>query len=480
MSPGPNPRDISNAIASQQIAAPKESKLTGMVWQWGQFVDHDIDLTHNGVEYGVAPISVNDPIDPLSPGPIPFTRSQYLQLDGVGREQVNSISTYIDASVVYGSDTTIAAALREPNSAKLKVANDNLLPTDSDGFFVAGDVRVNEQLGLTSMHTLFMREHNRLVDVINRERPDLGHDDVYQIARKTVGAEIQKITYEEFLPALLGDMAPRAADFKYDATINASIANEFSSALYRFGHSMLPADLLVIDEMGTSYVALRDAFFNPDLLKNQPTLVAGVLNGLSVQNTDVVDTRLVDDVRSFLFGPPGAGGLDLAALNIQRGRDHGLPGYNAVRLAYGLLPADSWADVTSDPDLQAELEAIYASVDAMDVWVGGLAEDHVPGAGVGELVATAIIEQFTRLRDGDRFFYFYDQDWGSPDSAGVVDIHSMRLSDIIVANTQITTMRSNVFLVPEPPVTLLMLFGFVALVYGRSCARANSTMACWA
>lgn len=480
VSPGPNPRDISNAIASQKMTAPKESKLTGMVWQWGQFVDHDIDLTHSGVEYGVAPITVTDPADPLSPGPIPFTRSQFLQLDGVGREQVNSISTYIDASVVYASDGATAAALREPNSAKLKVGDDNLLPTDSDGFFVAGDVRVNEQLGLTSMHTLFMREHNRLVDVIHREQPDLSHDDVYQIARKTVGAEIQKITYEEFLPALLGDMAPRAADFEYDATINPTIANEFSTALYRFGHSMLPANLLVIDDMGDSYVALRDAFFNPDLLKNQPTLVAGVLNGLSVQNTEVVDTRLVDDVRSFLFGPPGAGGLDLASLNIQRGRDHGLPGYNAVRLAYGLLPADSWAGVTSDPELQAALEAIYGSVDAMDVWVGGLAEDHMPGASVGELVATAIIEQFTRLRDGDRFFYFYDEDWWSPDIAAAVDIHSMRLSDIIVANTQMTTMRSNVFLVAEPPAMLLMLLGLFALAYGRSCARANSMMACCA
>ena len=221
-----------------------------MVWQWGQFVDHDIDLTHSGVEYGVAPITVTDPTDPLSPGPIPFTRSQFLQPDGVGREQVNSISTYIDASVVYGSDATTAAALREPNSAKLKVGDDNLLPTDSDGFFVAGDVRVNEQ-AWADLYAHVVHARTQSIGGCHSSRATgLSHDDVYQIARKTVGAEIQKITYEEFLPALLGDMAPRAADVKYDATINASIANEFSTALYRFGHSMLPANLLVVDEHG--------------------------------------------------------------------------------------------------------------------------------------------------------------------------------------------------------------------------------------
>ncbi len=473
--PGPNPRDISNAIASQPLDAPKSDKLTGMVWQWGQFVDHDIDLTHSGTEYGAAPITVTNPTDPLWSEPIPFipfARSQYLQPDGIGREQVNAISAYIDASGVYGSDAGTAAALREPNSARLRVGENNLLPTDADGFFVAGDVRVNEQVGLTAMHTLFMREHNRLVDAISLQRPDYSEDDVYHAARKIVGAEIQKITYEEFLPALLGDMAPRAADAQYKATINASITNEFSTALYRFGHSMLPSNLLVVDEsMGESYVALRNAFFNPDLIKDDPSLVAGLLNGLSMQRTERVDNALVDDVRSFLFGPPGAGGLDLASLNIQRGRDHGLPGYNEVRVAYGLLPADSWSMVTSDPALQAALEAIYGSINAMDVWVGGLAEDHMPGASVGELVATAVIEQFKRLRDGDRFFYFYQDDWLSDEMAAVVDIHSLRLSDVIMANTPITGMRSNVFLVDEPPATLLILLGGIALLWTKLRAR---------
>jgi len=118
-----------------------------------------------------------------------------------------------------------------------------------------------------------------------------------------------------------------------------------------------------------------------------------------------VDCYLVDGVRNFLFGPPGAGGFDLAALNIQRGRDHGLPRYNQVREDFGLARKNSFAEITSDTDLQARLAASYATPEDIDVWVGALAEDHVNGGLVGELIFTILKDQFTRLRDGDRFWY---------------------------------------------------------------------------
>ena len=102
-----------------------------------------------------------------------------------------------------------------------------------------------------------------------------------------------------------------------------------------------------------------------------------LLNRASIESLikQEIDRFMIDGVRNFLFGPPGAGGFDLASLNIQRGRDHGLPTYNQTRIDFGLAPATSFADISSDPDTQAALSAAYTSSDDVDIWVGGLAED---------------------------------------------------------------------------------------------------------
>jgi hypothetical protein len=149
---------------------------------------------------------------------------------------------------------------------------------------------------------------------------------------------------------------------------------------------------------------LRAAFFNPEELFNGQG-IEPLLRGLSQKRAQEVDLLVVDDVRNFLFGPPGAGGFDLPALNIQRGRDHGLAGYNEVRRALGLSPRAGLDDVTSRAVMRARLHQAYANVEQVDLWVGGLAEDPLPGAMVGETIATIVGDQFDRLRHGDRFYY---------------------------------------------------------------------------
>ena len=432
-----NVRVISNTVVDQAGASIlNDGQLSDFVWQWGQFLDHDIDLTPVDAANGTADIPVPSG-DILGPNPIPFERSDFDPLTGVPgtpREQINAITSFIDASNVYGSDPTTASSLRTFVDGKLKTtASGQLLPVVG-GEFAAGDVRANEQVGLTSMHTLFVREHNRLAGLLaeldgiedKADHAGMTTDEfIYQVARKIVGAELQIITYNEFLPALLGPLAPQAADVSYSATVNPSIANEFSTAFYRFGHSMLSPNLLLVDQdhLGEE-LALRDAFFNPEFLGgpdlNSPVDTGNIdriLKGLAFQLAQQVDSRLVDDVRNFLFGPPGAGGLDLASLNMQRGRDHGLPDYNALRVAYGLTPKTAFLDpgdgsgMTTDADVAAKMASVYGNdINNVDPWIGGLAEDHVPGASVGELVGTALRDQFARLRDGDRFFYLTDPD----------------------------------------------------------------------
>jgi hypothetical protein len=229
---------------------------------------------------------------------------------------------------------------------------------------------------------------------------------------------------------------------------------------------MIGSDLLRVQNNGDvapgGHLALKDAFFDPTLLSSSEEVDYN-LKGLSIQKMQEVDLKEVDDLRNFLFGPPGAGGLDLASLNIQRGRDHGLPDYNSVRTAHG-LPVNSFAEITSDVNLQNELRALYGeSIDDIDLWVGALAEDHMPGTSVGELLATGIADQFTRLRDGDRFWYRNDPDFSASD---IAVLESTKLSDIIMRNTGVIAMQADVMFVPEPGTWMLLLVG-VALLWRR-------------
>jgi len=450
----PSARFISNQISAQTDSQPNPLGLSDYLWQWGQFLDHDIDLTD-----GVDPVESVDILvptgdiffDPTGTGNevISFNRSIYDPTTGTSidnpRQQINEITAWIDGSNVYGSDEERAAELRlNDGSGKLKTSKGNLLPFNeaelpnaggsSNTLFLAGDVRANEQAGLASMHTLFVREHNRLAEQIAIDNPRYSDEQIYQEARMLVGAQLQVITYQEFLPALLGPNAiPVYTGYK--AEVNSSISNEFSSAAYRFGHSLLSPLLLRLDsnmeEIEPGHLSLADAFFAPSRLTTEGG-IEPILRGLSAQICQDFDVLVIDEVRNFLFGPPGAGGFDLASLNIQRGRDHGLPGYNDVREAYGLPRINQFSQISDNSDVNDALAASYNSPDEIDLWLGGLAETARPQALVGDLVFTILSDQFTRLRDGDRFWYARIL---RPQQ--VAEIEATTLAQIIRRNTNI-------------------------------------------
>ena len=453
----PNPRTVSNRLSAQEGDVLNDRSLSDFVWQWGQFIDHDIDLTHTTSDAGDASIFLDDPEDPLYPV-IPFTRSEFDDVTGTAeypRQQINSITAYLDASMVYGSDEATAADLREFDGGRLKTsAGGLLLPVDeASGMFLAGDVRANEQVGLTAMHTLFVREHNRLAARIAEELEDLDDEQIYQMARKIVGAEIQVITYSEFLPALLGSYAPSPyGGRKYRKDVNASITNEFSTAAYRFGHSMLSPQLLLVNARGRTVeeLALRDAFFHPEFFQEDPGRVELILHGLSRQTAQEIDALLVDDVRNFLFGDPGSGGLDLATLNIQRGRDHGLPDYNSLRFACGLNLVTSFDQITSDPDRQTALSELYDSVDDIDPWVGCLCEERIDrSTSLGPVVSRVLRDQFERLRDGDRHYWLRDRELKQRQIRSIIRVWNVTLSKVIRWNTDLRDLPDDVFRVED-------------------------------
>ncbi len=166
------------------------------------------------------------------------------------------------------------------------------------------------------------------------------------------------------------------------------------------------------------------------------------MRGLADGTSQQLDNQIVDDLRSLQLDVPVNGITDLASLNIQRGRDLGLPTYNELREALGLGRAETFADISSDPEVAARLEQAYGDVDLVDLWVGGLSEDHVEGGMTGELISTVLIDQFERLRDGDPF---WSQNSGLPQEE-IDALWSTTLSDVIERNTDTGPIQDNAFL----------------------------------
>ena len=251
---------------------------------------------------------------------------------------------------------------------------------------------------------------------------------------------------------LLGESAlPSYAG--YDPNLNASLSNEFANAAYRMGHTLLSPAIRMVDPNGSAQgsIALRDAFFDPNFAQNNG--IELLLKGLSMQQAQDIDAKVIDEVRSFLFAEAN-GGLDLPAVNIQRGRDHGLPSYNDARRGLGLAPRTDFSEITSDPNIAAAFAAAYGSIEEVDLWIGAIAEDAVGSGLVGELLQVILVDQFTRTRDGDRFFYENDAMLLSL----FPDIGDTRLSEVILRNTSIAWMQQNAFIaVPEPQVWSYLL-----------------------
>jgi hypothetical protein len=476
----PSARAVSNALAAHVATdTPDDRDLTAYIYVWGQFLDHDLDLTGaaSPAQPFNVPVPTGDPsFDPAGTGTqvVPLTRSVYDPTTGTStanpRQQINQITAWIDGSMVYGSDATRAAALRTFSGGKLKVqstAVGDLPPLNTAGLpnandahrapdnqlFLAGDVRANENVELTAMQTLFVREHNRLADQIAKANPGLSDEEIYQRARALVIAEIQSITYNEWLPALLGPVA--LTPYRgYNPNVNPDVANEFSTAGFRlhtqvnddvefFDNNGRPITFTYTDDQGhpvtvDGEVSLADAFFNPTLFGQ--TGVNGILKYAASTHAEAFDNQLVDSLRNFLFGLPGAGGLDLASLNIQRGRDHGLADYNTTRAAYGLPKVTSFAQITSDPVLQQKLKDLYGNVNNIDLWVGAMAEDHVRGSSTGPLVRRIIADQFQRLRDGDRFWF--ERTFSG---AQLAQLEHTTLADVIERNTGVRGLQGDVF-----------------------------------
>ncbi len=457
----PSARAVSNVIHAQLEPTPSEDGLSDLVWQWGQFLDHDFTETPvaSPVERFDIVVPAGDAwFDPFNTGTasIPLDRSGWAVVDGK-REQINLITAFIDASNVYGSDDVRAAFLRTSDgTGRLKVSENDFLPLNTAQLpnamgndpdrFIAGDARASEQIALAAMHTLWVREHNYWADRIRALAPNMSGEQIYQRARAIVAAEMQVITYNEFLPAILGP-DPLPPYEGYNPNVDPTIAAEFSTAAFRIGHTMLAPEIRLVDSdfnpVAGGSIALRDMFFDDDTFR--AIGMEPILLGMATQRQQIIDQFVVDDVRNFLFGPPGAGGFDLVSLNVQRGRDHGIGSYNDIREAMGLPRAQTFLDINPDPNVAIKFASVYADIEQVDAWPGLLAEPPVAGGLVGETMRAVLVDQFTRLRDGDRFWY---QSYLPPGLSSFVERQS--LARVIRRNTEIgDELQNDAFRVPD-------------------------------
>jgi hypothetical protein len=558
---GPGARYVSNRVFNDNnVNIFSERGVTQWGNVWGQFLDHNVGHRDENGTAANLPFSATDPLEAFTDtlGVIPFNRSAAAPGTGVtnARQHINTETAFIDAEAIYGATDSRLDWLRDGsldgnpdnNAATMMTAPGGYLPKASargnaataptmavDGRLlshpsdarIAGDVRANEQAALTSIQTLFVREHNRIVAALPSS---ISAEDKFQLARAVVIAEIQYITYNEFLPAM-GVSLPSYQG--YNPFLDPSTAHEFATVGYRahsFIHGEVETDTNVSrysqatidaleaqgvefapDGAGGVHIGIPDnvLFFNPDLVEQVQLgpIMSGVTNESDYRNDEMIDNQL----RSVLFQVPVSGNescldgptlpqcfsgvVDLGAIDLQRGRDHGIGTYNQVRNAYGLSSKTSFTAITGestdqfpagytvdspgcmdilaafdihgnpttvDQDnatrvvrrctLAAKLRAIYGSVSSLDAFVGMMAEPHVSGSELGPLQLAIWQDQFGAARDGDRFFYQNDPLQSFIRNNFGIDSRKT-LAQIISLDTDVPagSLPANVFRLPGSP-----------------------------
>ena len=258
---------------------------------------------------------------------------------------------------------------------------------------------------LLSSIFLFFQVADELEAAFSNVNLRVSDEELFQYARDICVAEYQSIIFQEWLPILLGKGVVSAHDYQYDPELSSSLDVFFTTAAFRFGHSMVNDVLWLKNSRGrVSKIKLEQVFFNPSAIDAQN--FAHYLFGAASHEAQEVDTKVVDTLRSKLFSADGSPSHDLVSVNIQRGRDRGLPSYNAARASFGLPPFQSCDQISSSEEIRKKLRKAYHNdISKVDAFIGGLAEDKRPGSLLGDLFHRSLADQFRRLRDGDRFFY---------------------------------------------------------------------------
>jgi len=432
----PSPHEVSQEFFTlARTNSGNDAKFSILHTTFGQFLDHD--MTHvqyhrNGGGCSLTPSCQPGSTDDFQPPCLPmltppgnaqtcteFARTQPMcqtPLNQRPRMQVNTLSSFIDASQVYGPYARKARELRTlDGTGRMKIQSSGLLPLDPHhplpcnargGCWLAGDERADENNALASIHTLFVREHNRIADELGFINPSWNGEKIYDETRKIVGGVFQHIVYNEYIPTLT-DLSRFTG---YKPHVDASASSAFATAAYRFGHGEVPNFWPSLDanfDQAYPPLLLRAMYFNNTFLFDRG--IEPMTFGLLGNETESANNVIAESLSRFLFIPIGRSGLaDLMSFNLQRGREHGIPGYWHWRKHCGLGTSRNFDSLLQDldkPNIE-KLKKLYNNrMEHVDLWAGGIAEKHVRGKALGRTFGCILKDQFERLRDGDRFYY---------------------------------------------------------------------------
>ncbi|CAI6367680.1 unnamed protein product [Macrosiphum euphorbiae] len=494
-----NNRDLPIARVVSRTMHPDEGyhehAATVLLVAFGQFMDHDFTLMGTPAD----PITKNEPEECCNRPPhlkhpycneIPVPDDDYFYskfnvkcIDFVrafpsvrpgcrlgSRVPFNTLTGVIDANTVYSVTEDYARHLRtgyagllRMNPAFMHHGLKDLLPlrlkdpdegctrlNRSQYCFDAGEVRVNEQLVLATMHIIWAREHNRIAKEFGKINPHWDDETIFQEARRIVIAEIQHITYNEFLPTLLGKGVMEKFGLLlqkegywdgYDSNVNPNILSEFSAAALRIGHTFLPTS---IERWSRAHKFIASKKLS-DLIRRPYDLYrAGVLDeyimGLTNQVAQAMDDSVTQEVTNLLLKKPGMRfGVDLVSFNIQRGRDFGLPGYMEYRKFCGLPASDLFQSLSGDMPNSTihRYSTIYDSPEDVDLWSGGVSEKPLPGSMAGPVFSCILATQFSYAKRGDRFWYELPNQPSSFTPDQLQEIRKTRLARVLCDNTDL-------------------------------------------
>ncbi|XP_042210054.1 chorion peroxidase-like [Homarus americanus] len=458
---------------------------------FGQFLEHD--LTETPMSKGVngstipccreagqdfrhplhpqcAPIGITSPdafYTPYGVTCMEFVRSLPADRCTLGpRQHLNQLNSYIDGESIYGNSLKETAELRTFQNGLLKTQlsrdgtellspNKNLsgcnvpeLSAKGEFCFKAGDGRVNEQIMLVVVTAVWAREHNRLAKILAKLNAHWNDERIFQEAKRILVGELQQVTYNEYLPPVISPRLMEAAGLNtgtdghqttdYNENIDPSITTEFATGAFRFGHTQVTDILMeVAKDGGTRSRDYSSVLFDPFPLY-LPGTPERLTRGAMSQSAGKVRSGASKEVSGKLFRGMKQFGLDLLALNIQRGRDHGIPGYVRHRMACGLTPVKSFDDLT--PDIEAKvlesLKKVYRKVEDIDLFVGALAEKHVSGGAVGPTFACILADQFVRAKIGDRYWFEYGDSPGAFTVGQLRELQQVSFSRILCDNVR--------------------------------------------
>lgn len=500
----PMVRKLSNdVIHTSNQNVTDDDLYSHMIVVWGQYIDHDLDFTPQSLSTSTFqgltnckqtcensppcfPIAIPDDDRRITNAEcMPFFRSA--AVCGTGetagffnsvspREQINAVTSFVDASTVYGSTDKVAQILRYPNSEEgLMKVNDRFDddgreylpfdesnpcvqdPSDASGekipCFHAGDGRVSEHATLSGIHTLWVREHNRLARALKQLNPHWHGEKIYQEARKIVGSLHQVVHYSEYVPKIIGSRGEEImGEYDgYNANADPTVSNVFATAAFRFGHVTIAPMFRRLGEDFQEHeqfknILLHMAFFSPWRIIKEGGFDP-IFRGLIGRPAKLVTPQQImhEELREKLFQLQNRIALDLASLNLQRGRDHALPLYNDWREFCNLSRASNFSEVASeisDAEVRRKLENQYGHPGNMDLWLAGLVEDLSGDSRVGPTFLCLLAKQFKYQRDGDRFFYMKP---GVHSEQQRTALNNVKLANVICANSGLNMVQRDVF-----------------------------------